>query len=129
MAELVLTIPMSDTLKAPQRDRADRAVTLVRDFIGRHLKVKPATVKLGAGLNEALWAHGAKSVPKKVKVHAKKEEGLVWVELSDVPFVEPKGEPKGEAKAEAKGEPKAAEGGAQGRASAGPEGGAEEKKA
>jgi ribosomal protein L31E len=105
--ESVLVIPLSESMRAPQRDRADRSVTLVRDFVGRHSKVAAASVKIGPALNEAIWAHGAKSVPKKLQVHAKKlEDGRTVVELVNVPFPIEEGEKeKGKEKKKEKAEP------------------------
>ncbi|MFH0961850.1 MAG: 50S ribosomal protein L31e [archaeon] len=84
--EKVFTIPFRNVLCAPQRARADRAVTEVRAFISRHLKVPVASVKVGVALNEKLWENGAKEIPKKLKIHAKKVDESTLVELADVPF-------------------------------------------
>lgn len=92
--EKVFTVPFRNVLSAPQRARADRAVTEVRSFVSRQLKVPARSVKVGAALNERIWENGAKEIPKKLKIHTKLSGEFVLAELADVPFPADVGEKK-----------------------------------
>ena len=54
-------------------------MSAIRQFISRHMHAYD--VKLSKEINEHIWARGGKSVPTKIKVTAKKEEGKVTVDL------------------------------------------------
>ncbi len=66
-------------LKKPRYKRAKKAVTAVKEFIARHLKVEE--VKIGRRLNELIWSRGARKPPAKVKVNAYVEDKKAYVEL------------------------------------------------
>ncbi len=86
--ELLFTVPLSDAMRAPQMARGDRAVTVVRDFLVRHAKADEKSIRIGASINEEIWGHGGKSIPKKITIHAKAdaESGLFFAELAGTPF-------------------------------------------
>lgn len=71
-------------LKKPRYKRAKKAVTAVKEFISRHLKVEE--VKIGRHLNELIWSRGARKPPTKVKVNAFVEENKAYVELHGYKF-------------------------------------------
>ncbi len=108
--ERTYTIPLRKAiLKVPRYKRAKRAMSEIRIFLKRHLKVE--TVKIGQHLNIYMWRHGIKNPPTKVKVNAiVDEEGVGWTELFGKPVLPPTEEEikeeKKKEKAEAKKEEK-----------------------
>jgi len=56
---------------APKWRRAKKAISYVREFLKRHMKVKE--VKLDNSINEEIWKNGAKNPPGKIKVRVVKE--------------------------------------------------------
>lgn len=68
--------------------RTGRAVKTIKLFIARHMKVPDrdvSKVKLDVYLNQEVWFRGRKKPPAKIKVRAIKEEGIVKVELVEIP--------------------------------------------
>lgn len=94
--ERTYTIPLRrEWLKAPKYKRAKRAVSAIRSFLCRHMKVEKHTatknVKLGPQLNLELWKHGIKNPPPRVKVNVSKDDkGVVRAELFGAPKFEEK---------------------------------------
>ena len=74
--------------KKPNYKRAKKAVTAVKEFISKHLKVK--NVKLGNNLNMFIWEKGKRNPPPKVKVKAFVKEGIAYVELPEFNYEMPK---------------------------------------
>jgi len=75
-------------LKVPQYKRAKRAVKVIREFLVRHMKVEDRDVrkvKIDRYLNNEIWFRGIKKPMNKVKVKAKKIDGVVYVELAEIP--------------------------------------------
>jgi large subunit ribosomal protein L31e len=77
--ERVYTIPLREVFKAPKPKRANKAVRVVKDYLMKHTKAK--TVKLDASINDALWANSREKPPRKIKVKAVTEEGIVTASL------------------------------------------------
>ncbi|MBI2558322.1 60S ribosomal protein L31 [Candidatus Woesearchaeota archaeon] len=92
--ERVYTIPLRrETLKVPPFKKANKAMKAVIEFVSKHMKSNEIAV--GKYLNLAVWTHGAKNPPHKLKVNATKDDkGKVFVELVGVPKEEPKAEEK-----------------------------------
>ncbi|VVB59185.1 50S ribosomal protein L31e [uncultured archaeon] len=86
------TIPLQAAWKVPYKRRAKKAVALIQKFVKRHMKAEPKNVRVGAALNDAVWARGIKFPPRKVKVQVVPQEidvkgkksTKVWVELEGV---------------------------------------------
>ncbi len=77
-------------LKVPRYKRAKRAIRTIQDFLARHMKVEgrdTRKVKIDKYLNEEMWFRGIKKPITKVKVRAKKINGIVYAELAEVPKV------------------------------------------
>ena len=98
--ERIYIIPLRrEWLKAPKYRRAKKAVTGVKDFLIRHMRATPETVKLGIHLNEEIWKHGMKNPPSRVKVNViKDDKNVVTAELFG--FEMPKATEKKEKKEE-----------------------------
>ncbi len=102
--------------KAPRYRKAKKAVSAVKKFVVRHMRVQDRDVrlvKIGRWLNEELWRRGIRNPPTRVKIKAMKYlEGHVEVELSELPkkaqFVKAR-EEKSKAVAQKKEEEKKAE--------------------
>ena len=79
--ERVYTIPIAkEWLKVPVYKRAKKSIIGVRNFLTRHMKSED--IRLGKALNEAIWVHGMKNPPRKVKINVTKDsKGVVHAEL------------------------------------------------
>jgi len=80
--ERVVTVPLRDAKAAPKHERADKAMSLVRDHLAQHFKVDGDEVRLDPSINEAVWSQGRKKPPSKLRVRAARfeEEGETVVE-------------------------------------------------
>lgn len=81
--EQIYTIPLRDVKRVPTWKRANWAVTEVRGFLMRHMKVDSVQVKLDKSINERLWEKGCKKPPLSIRVRAVKfADGEVHAELA-----------------------------------------------
>lgn len=81
--EQIYTIPLRAVRKVPSWKRANRAVTEVRAYLVRHMKVDSVQVKLDKSINERLWEKGCKKPPLSIRVRAVKfADGEVQAELA-----------------------------------------------
>ncbi|MEM5814302.1 MAG: 50S ribosomal protein L31e [Candidatus Aenigmatarchaeota archaeon] len=88
--EKIFTIPFRKIYECHRMLRAKRAAHFVRAFLVRHMKVDEDKVRIGKGINEAIWARGIQKPPRKIKVHVlKNEEGTVFAELVGVEIKTP----------------------------------------
>ena len=80
--ERVITVPLRDANAQPKHERADRAMTIVREHLAKHFSVDEAEVRLDPSINEAVWAQGRGSPPSKLRIRAARfqEEGESIVE-------------------------------------------------
>ncbi|MFC4450682.1 MULTISPECIES: 50S ribosomal protein L31e [Halorussus] len=80
--ERVITVPLRDAKAAPKHERADKAMSLVRDHLSQHFKVEDDEVRLDPSINEEVWSRGRKKPPSKLRVRAARfeEEGETIVE-------------------------------------------------
>ncbi len=86
--ERTYVIPLrKEFLKVPRYRRSRKAVTAIRQFVSKHMKVDD--VKIGPYLNLNIWKHGKKNPPHKVKVKTfvekKDDEEFAKVELFGAP--------------------------------------------
>lgn len=79
--EKVFTIPFIKTKRVPRTKRAKRAITEIKEYISRHMKVEKDKVWIDTLLNEKIWERGIQKPPKKLRVKAVKFEELVEVSL------------------------------------------------
>ena len=78
------TVPLrKEYLKTPKWRRAEKAVSTLRSFVGRHSKIEE--IKIGRWVNESIWKRGAKNPPSRVRVDVKRVADSVTVELSELP--------------------------------------------
>jgi len=92
MEERVYTIPLRRVTATERVRRAKKAVTLVREFLQKHMKSED--VKIGKTINEGIWARGAKKPPRRVRIHTVKEDGIVYCELVGTDIITPTADEK-----------------------------------
>ena len=80
--ERIYTVPLGKAWNVPRYRRAEKAITILRQFTKRHMK--PEEVIIDPTVNEAIWARGIKNPPRKIRVRlSKDDEGLVTVTLAE----------------------------------------------
>ena len=80
--ERVVTVPLRDARAAPSHERADKAMSIVREHLARNFKVEENEVRLDPSVNEAVWERGRSKPPRKIRIRAARfeEEGERVVE-------------------------------------------------
>ncbi len=81
----VVIIPLRHrSRKSAKNMRKNRAVSEIRLFLARHMKVEASNVSISQQLNESLWKGGLHNTPSKIKVRVSTdEEGKILVRLLD----------------------------------------------
>ncbi len=94
MDERVYTIPLGKAYEVPTVKRANRAVSIVKQYVARHAKV--SEVSISGMLNRYLWRGSRKHPPRKVKIKVIKEGERANAYLAEEKLEEkkPKEEPK-----------------------------------
>lgn len=75
-------------LNVPHYRRAKKAVRVLKEFLVKHMGVRDRDlrkVKVDINLNNEIWFRGIKKPMNKIKVKAKKIDGIVYVELAEIP--------------------------------------------
>lgn len=73
------TISLGRLVITPRYRRAPRAVRMVREFVARHMRVKPEDVSISPELNEVIWSHGIEADFRRLRVKVSRAEGKVTV--------------------------------------------------
>ena len=85
--ERVVTVPLRGVQAGSQTDRADKAMSLVREHLAQHFSVEEAAVRLDPSINEAIWEGGRANPPSKLRVRAarfdEEGEGVVEAETAE----------------------------------------------
>ena len=85
--ERVVTVPLRDLNAGSRTNKADRALTLIREHLARHFSVDGDAVRLDPSINEAVWANGRSSTPSKLRIRAARfeeaGEGIVEAETAE----------------------------------------------
>jgi len=97
--ERIYTVPLGKAYDVVRNRRTRRAVKLLREFAGKHMKAEE--VLISNALNSYLWERGIKKPPRRVKVRLIKEDGTVRAYLADEKIEAPKKEEKKEEKPKA----------------------------
>jgi len=80
--ERIYNVPLGRAWVAPRYRRAEKAVTVLRNFVERHMK--PSSVVIDTKVNEAIWSRGIEKPPRKIRVRmAKDDDGVVTVTLAE----------------------------------------------
>lgn len=88
--ERTYIIPLRrEWLKVPKYKRARKTIRALRAFLARHMKQEDLLmIKLGAKLNDAVWARGIQNPPHKLKVTViKDDDGTVKAELFGYKYI------------------------------------------
>jgi large subunit ribosomal protein L31e len=81
VVERIYTIPLGKVW-AWRRNRASRAMRILRNFISRHMKAQE--IVIGSDVNEEIWRRGMQKPPRRIRVKAEKDsEGKVTVSLAE----------------------------------------------
>jgi large subunit ribosomal protein L31e len=93
--EKVYTIPLGKALNRPPKKRAPRAISLIREFVTKHMKVEMKveegeeegelpSLSISGEVNERIWGRGIEKPPRKIRVRAAKDsDGNVTVYLAE----------------------------------------------
>lgn len=85
--ERVVTIPLRDVKAGSRTDRADRAMSLVREHLAQHFSVPVEAVRLDPSINREVWSRGRSNPPSKIRVRAarfdEEGEGVVEAETAE----------------------------------------------
>ena len=89
MIERTYIVPLRKGFKATEIHRkTKRAVSTLKSFLAKHMKVPLDNVRIGSKLNIYLWKHGIKNPPHKVKVDVIKDDNnIVKAELSGNKYI------------------------------------------
>jgi len=80
--ERIYTVPLGRAWIAPKYRRAEKAITVLRAFVKRHMK--PTSIIIDTKVNEAIWERGIQKPPRRIRVRlSKDEEGTVTVALAE----------------------------------------------
>jgi large subunit ribosomal protein L31e len=80
--ERVYTINLGKALLSVDTHRATRAINMIKEYGRRHMKVED--IKIEEDLAHQIWAKGARSPPRKIRVRmSKTDEGYVLVSRFD----------------------------------------------
>lgn len=89
--ERIYTVPLrKGTQKVPQYRRAKKAVKVLKLFLVKHMGVRDRDtrkIKVDINLNNEIWFRGIKKPANKIKVNARKIDGIVYATLADAPDV------------------------------------------
>ena len=72
--ERVMTVPLRDVLAESTGQRADKAMSLVREHLAQHFNVAEEDVRLDPSVNEAVWERGRSKPPETLRVRAARFE-------------------------------------------------------
>lgn len=80
--ERIYTVPLGRAWIVPRYRRAEKAITVLRKFVQRHMK--PESILIDPTVNEAIWKRGITNPPRKIRVRlSKDDEDVVTVTLAE----------------------------------------------
>lgn len=80
--ERIYTVPLGRAWVVPRYRRAEKAITVLRKFVQRHMK--PESIVIDPTVNEAIWSRGITNPPRKIRVRlSKDDEDIVTVTLAE----------------------------------------------
>jgi large subunit ribosomal protein L31e len=85
--EKIFTIPLRDVFEKPRTKRAELAMSYIKKFLIKHMKTED--IRIGKSINEEIWKRGIQKPPRKVRVHAVKEENVIYTEMLGVDIKTP----------------------------------------
>ena len=88
--EKVFTIPLRGAYNEQRTKRSKVAINIVKDYLKRHMKSE--NIFIGDSINKQIWSRGIQKPPRKIRIHALKENGIVYAEVLDVEIKTPSAE-------------------------------------
>lgn len=85
--EKIFTIPLRDVFEKPRTKRAELAVDVVKAYLVKHMKTED--IKIGSSINHEIWKRGIQKPPRKIRIHAIKEDNAVYTEMMGVDIKTP----------------------------------------
>lgn len=80
--ERIYTVPLGRAWVVPRYRRAEKAISVLRAFVERHMK--PTSIVIDTRVNEAIWRRGIQNPPRRIRVRLSKDgEGVVTVALAE----------------------------------------------
>jgi len=80
--ERIYTVPLGRAWIVPRHRRTEKAVTVLKAFVKRHMK--STGIVIDPTVNEALWERGIRTPPRRIRVKlSKDDEGVVTVKLAE----------------------------------------------
>ena len=108
--EKQFVVSFSAIFKTPRPKRARRAITHIKRFVFKHLRVAPENVAVSQALNQAVWKRGREHIPRKIGIKIVKAKDKANVYLKDEKIAKPKAEEKKKEEKKKEGEKKEVEG-------------------
>lgn len=79
--DMIYTIPLTRIYWGRRRNRADRAIRLIRKFVARHFHVDQ--VIIDPSVNEYIWSRGREKPPRRITIRViRVSEGVAKVLLA-----------------------------------------------
>jgi large subunit ribosomal protein L31e len=76
--EKFYTVNLRDVWTVPRKQRAPKAVRILRDFVKRNMKAED--IKVSNGINQEIWLRSIQKPPRKLKIRVVKDkEGQVII--------------------------------------------------
>jgi len=85
--EKIFTISLREAYDKPRTKRAKIATNIVKEFLIKHMKSK--NIRIGKSINENIWKRGIQKPPRRIRIHAVKEEDIIYSELLGVDIKTP----------------------------------------
>lgn len=85
--EKIFTIPLRDAFLTERTHRSRKAMDLVRAFLEKNMKAEE--IVIGKSINEEVWKRGIQKPPRRIRVHALKDDGRVYAELVGIDIKPP----------------------------------------
>ena len=80
--ERIYTVPLKRAWIVPRYRRAEKAVSVLKQFVKRHMK--PEDIVIDPSVNEVIWRRGITNPPRKIRVRLSKDDaGVVTVNLAE----------------------------------------------
>lgn len=82
LKEQIYIIPLRETKIVPRWKRANKAMSIIKQYLCKHMKVDIQKVKIDKTINEKVWEHGIEKPPLKIKIRAVKySDGEIETEI------------------------------------------------
>ena len=82
LKEQIYIIPLRETKIVPRWKRANKAISIIKKYICKHMKTDIEKIKIDKTINEKIWEHGIEKPPSKIKIRAAKySDGEIQTEI------------------------------------------------